>query len=220
MRRAFRRPYMIRLRQLVGEHSPALLLDASSARVQVGWMEREDQSQWQSADAEAGVGIFQCLEAMGRNPSDAASLVFCDGPGSILGIRTTAMAIRTWNVLSRRPVFAYASLALLAHALGDAETTVIADARRDAWHTYRVGHHLRRTTTRELPEQLIMPENFRHWSPLPPRVRIVPYSVAELLPRVPDVELFRPIESPDAFLHEEPSYATWQPQIHRAPSPP
>jgi tRNA threonylcarbamoyladenosine biosynthesis protein TsaB len=211
---------MTRFRELIAEHSPALLLDASSARVQVGWIERGSKSRWQSADGEAGVAIFQCIEQMGRNPADAVSFIFCDGPGSILGIRTTAMAIRTWNVLSRRPVYAYASLALLAHALDDTETTVIADARREAWHAYRMGHPLRRVRTGELQGQLIMPENFRHWSPLPPNVRIVPYSVAELLARVPEVELFRSTESPDAFLHEEPRYVTWQPQIHRAPSPP
>ena len=32
-----------------------------------------------------------------------------------------------------------------------------------------------------------------------------------------DLDLFRPTDAPDAFLHEEPSYATWTPQIHRAP---
>jgi tRNA threonylcarbamoyladenosine biosynthesis protein TsaB len=210
---------MIRFRELIDEHSPALLLDASSARIQVGWIERGGKSRWHSADDEAGVAIFQCIEAMARNPTDAASFVFCDGPGSILGIRTTAMAIRTWNVLSQRPVYAYASLTLLAHSLGDTEATVIADARREAWHAYRRGHQLCRVSARDLPANLIMPENFRHWSPLPANVRIMPYSVAELLPRVQDVKLFRPTESPDAFLHEEPSYVTWQPQIHRAPSP-
>ena len=33
-----------------------------------------------------------------------------------------------------------------------------------------------------------------------------------------DADLFRATDAPDAFLHEEPSYATWTPQIHRAPS--
>jgi hypothetical protein len=29
--------------------------------------------------------------------------------------------------------------------------------------------------------------------------------------------LFRQTEEPDAFLHEEPSYAMWTPQVHQAP---
>ena len=60
---------------------------------------------------------------------------------------------------------------------------------------------------------------FRNWSAIPAGVTRVPYSLAELLPRVPDAELFTATEAPDAFLHEEPSYVTWTPQIHRAPAP-
>ena len=36
-------------------------------------------------------------------------------------------------------------------------------------------------------------------------------------PRVLDVDLFHETRAPDAFLHEEPSYVTWTPKIHRAP---
>ena len=65
--------------------------------------------------------------------------------------------------------------------------------------------------------ELVTPENFRHWTPLPAEVRRVPYSLEALLPRVAGEDLFLPTEAPDAFLHEEPSYVTWTPQIHRAP---
>ena len=49
-------------------------------------------------------------------------------------------------------------------------------------------------------------------------VTTVPYSLAELFPRAADAELFHAITEPDAFLHEEPSYVTWSPKIHRAPT--
>jgi tRNA threonylcarbamoyladenosine biosynthesis protein TsaB len=62
-----------------------------------------------------------------------------------------------------------------------------------------------------------MPDGFRHWSSQPANVSRVPYRLAELLGRVRDAELFQPTTSPDAFQHEEPSYVTWTPQIHRAP---
>jgi tRNA threonylcarbamoyladenosine biosynthesis protein TsaB len=70
----------------------------------------------------------------------------------------------------------------------------------------------------ELSGELVTPENFRHWSPLPASVTRVPYEVAELLPRVAEADLYRATDAPDAFLHEEPSYVTWTPQIHRAPT--
>ena len=71
--------------------------------------------------------------------------------------------------------------------------------------------------TAELAGELVMPEGFRHWTPLPAGVTSTPYVLADLLPRVADADLFRPTAAPDAFLHEEPAYATWTPQIHRAP---
>ena len=207
------------LRQLLAAHAPLLLIDAASARVQVGWWATPDPTagQWQAAEEEAGTGVFRCVAALGIDVRDAGAWVFCDGPGSVLGIRTVAMALRTWNVVAPRPVFAYFSLALVAHALGRPGTGVITDARRDSWHHFQVGGALRRVPTAELAGELVMPEHFRHWSPLPPGVTRVPYSLAGLLPQVADLDLFHATAAPDAFLHEEPSYATWTPQIHRAP---
>jgi tRNA threonylcarbamoyladenosine biosynthesis protein TsaB len=128
------------------------------------------------------------------------------------------MAIRVWNVLKPRPVFAYSSLAVVAHALGDDSVSVIADARRESWHHYRIGEGLRRMPAPALTGTLVTPENFRNWSSLPAAVRRVPYSLAEILPKCADVDLMLETTAPDAFLHEEPSYITWTPRIHRAPS--
>lgn len=212
---------MTSFRQLVSDNGPVLVLDAASSRVQVGLLlSNSDSGEWQTIDDEAGVAVFKCLEALGRNPMDAGSFVYCDGPGSILGIRTTAMAIRTWQVLRGRPVYGYCSLAVLAHGIGNRDATFIADARRDAWHTFKIGSGLRRVGSGELNGELIMPENFRHWSDLPTAVQRVPYSLASLLPRIVDADLLLETDAPDAFLHEEPSYVTWQPQIHRAPTSP
>lgn len=219
------------LRQLINAHAPLLLLDAASARVQAGWLANADltTARWATSEKETGVGLFESVEALGvgaemgaeigAKVEQAGALVFCDGPGSVLGIRTCAMALRTWNVLRPRPVFAYCSLALVAHALGRPEVGVIADARRELWHHFALGGALRRVPVAELTGELVMPENFRHWSQPPAGLTHVPYSLADLLPRVLDADLFRSTDAPDAFLHEEPSYVTWTPKIHRAPIP-
>lgn len=194
-----------------------LLLDAASARIQAGLLRRDQPARWAASDDEAGVGVFRCIEELGVQPGDAGAFVFCDGPGSVLGIRTVAMAIRTWNVLKPRPVFAYHSLAVVAHALNRPAATIIADARRDSWHCATLDSTLRRVPAAELAGELVMPEGFRHWSTLPAGVSRSPYVLADLLPAIADRDVFRPTDAPDAFLHEEPSYATWTPQIHRAP---
>ena len=208
---------MSSLRQLAAGHASLLILDAASARIQVGVWRNDGSTEWQTSDEEAGIGVFRCLEKLSLRVDEASAYVFCDRPGSILGIRTVAMALRTWCVLKSRPIFAYPSLALVAHALDRREVAVIADARRDSWHHYQIGGTLRRVASADLEGELVMPENFRHWSPLPANIARVPYSLADLLPRVVDADLFRATDAPDAFLHEEPSYVTWTPQIHRAP---
>lgn len=207
------------LAQLLAAHAPILMLDAASTRVQVGWFPSGDVSaaRWATADEEAGVGVFRGIERLGIDVGTAAAFVFCDGPGSTLGVRTTAIALRTWHVLAPRPIYAYHSLAVVAAAVGQTDVTIIADARRDSWHTLKLGGSLRRASATELIGHLVTPENFRHWSPLPATTTQVSYSLEELLPRIATTDLFRAVESPDAYLHEEPAYATWAPQIHRAP---
>ena len=205
------------LRSLLATHAPLLWIDAASSRVQAGWLEGESAMSWEASEDEAGVAIFQAIEKLGCNVATARGFVFCDGPGSILGIRTVAMALGTWNVLEARPVFAYSSLALVAHAIGRPELSIIADARRDAWHHYQIGVGLRRVPATDLRGALAMPEGFRNWSTLPMQTKSVPYSVGNLIPQAMDTDLFLETVAPDAFLHEEPNYVTWTPRIHQPP---
>ena len=207
------------LRQLLAAHGSVLLLDAASAQVQVGWLAgpAAGAQRWVTSLEETGIGLFRSVEALGVEVGAAGALVFCEGPGSVLGIRTCAMALRIWHVLQPRPMFSYCSLAVVAQALARPEVGVIADARRDLWHHFTLGGTLRRVPVAELAGELVTPQHFRSWSKPPPGVTTVPYSLADVLPRLPDADLFRETAAPDAFLHEEPSYVTWAPQIHRAP---
>jgi tRNA threonylcarbamoyladenosine biosynthesis protein TsaB len=129
------------------------------------------------------------------------------------------MAVRMWGVLEPRPAFGYLSLALVAQALGRTDLAVIADARRGHWHRFVLGGSLERVQAAELAGELAAPEGFRHWDPFPPGATTTPYDLSRLieLPRVAEADLFHATASPDAFLHQEPAYAKWIPQIHRAP---
>jgi tRNA threonylcarbamoyladenosine biosynthesis protein TsaB len=207
------------LRKILNDGSSLLLIDAASAKIQVGMLGAAQPPRWAARANEAGVGIFECLDELGVDLDAVRSFAFCEGPGSILGIRTAAMAIRTWNVLRPRPTYAYGGLEVLSRALGPDAPGVIADARRGLWHFYPAGGPLTRVPGAELSGELATPEGFRHWDPLPPGTREVPYGVAGLLavPAVAEADLFRETDAPDAFLHQQPSYVKWVPQIHRAP---
>ncbi len=207
---------MSTFRQLCSEHRTLLVLDASSSNVQAGWL-TADGDRWASVTAEAGIGVFRAVEQLGIEVRAVGAFVLCDGPGSILGVRTAAAAIRTWCVLEPKPVFAYHGLEALAAALGDPGLTLIADARRGTWHCAGLGRPLARIATAELPDRIAMPAGFRTWSALPGAVTIVPYALGQIIPRVLDADLCRPADAPDAFLHEEPAYVQWTPKIHRAP---
>jgi len=212
---------------------PVLLLDSASTRVQVALFRpnHAEPALWETRDDEAGVALFTCAEKLlsraSLNIADIAAFAFCDGPGSVLGIRTAAVALRTWRAMRDRPIYSYCSLALVARHLLATENarnlSLIADARRDTWHHVDIGADgavsaLHRIPTAQLTGALAMPDHFRHWTPLPPNLRTVPYALETifLTPTLATTPLFTPAPDPDAFLHEEPVYQTWTPQIHQS----
>lgn len=207
------------LNQILAAHAPLLVLDAASALPQAGLGEGPGRWRWRASGEEAVVGLFAAVEALEADLASVRAFAYCEGPGSILGIRTAAMAIRSWVALAPRPVFSYRSLEVAARALDRAGAAVIADARRGLWHVCRQGAPLERLPASALAPPLLMPEGFRHWSPLPEGVGRIPYDLSDLLPRTAGADLFRASAEPDALLAAEPAYATWTPAIHRAPRP-
>ncbi|HEY4299831.1 MAG TPA: peptidase M22 [Candidatus Didemnitutus sp.] len=219
---------MTSLTQLIASHGRILVLDASSTRVQVGVLRRDGPPVWQSSNDDAGRGLFAgtsaCLDAAGIEIDAVGAFVFCEGPGSMLGIRTTAMAIRIWQVLRPRPVFRYSSLILLAHHLARSDHgpfSVIADARRDTWHVVGVQagavSPLRRVPSAELGtsgERLVRPAAFRAWSPPPRAATDCPYDVAALFEAEKDAALLAATDAPDGFQSEPSSYRKWSAQVH------
>jgi tRNA threonylcarbamoyladenosine biosynthesis protein TsaB len=222
---------MLSLPQILSQHGTILIVDAASAQIQVGLLGEHRAPVWISSPEEAGVGVFSAVDEALRTAhcslEEVAALVFCEGPGSVLGIRISATAIRTWQILRIRPVYTYASLTLVAHfqlqTRRGSSFGIVADARRESWHLVSVTGSgqidgLRRVTAPELNGTLLMPAHFRHWAALPAQIETVPYSLADMFTHLPDKALFRSVEEPDAFLHETPLYQTWTPRIHRAPS--
>lgn len=207
------------LSQILRDHSSLLLMDAASERIQTGLFGPGPGQRWASRSADAGVGLFECLDELDIDIDAVGAFAFCEGPGSILGIRSSAMALRMWNVLKARPMFAYFGLAVVASAVGRPDVSFIADARRGLWHRQKLGTAPQRVAAAELTGELITPEGFRRWDPLPEGTTTTSYDLSALfkLPAVADADLFREGPEPDAFQHQEPAYARWVPQIHRAP---
>lgn len=227
---------MASLAQLLAHHDCILALDAASTETQVGLLRRHQPPIWRRSSDEAGKSLFTlaeaCLAEAGLALDAVQAFLFCAGPGSMLGIRTVAMALRTWQALTPRPVYRYESLGLLARELASASNpapfSVIADARRDTWHTVTVDatgrvQPMQRVPSAELsarPETLWQPTAFRAWSQLPRAASDCPYDIAAILARHPDADWFEPTDAPDAFQHEAPDYKKWSAQVHSAATAP
>ena len=230
------------LRQLLARHPALLLLDASSSRVEVSlW--RADAPDAPRArhgiEGEASIALPAAIarvlvSASAAETGDNASpmriqnldaVAFCDGPGSVLGIRLAAATVRTWRAV-HPALAAYAFHSLPPLAFAHPDLTIVADARRDTWHAVRPGapHDLLRLPSAELASAgpLGTPADFRQWSALPQGVlpRVLPYSAAALLAAAPDEAFFRPAPEPDAWMTEAPAYVAWTPRIHQAPPAP
>jgi tRNA threonylcarbamoyladenosine biosynthesis protein TsaB len=219
---------MASLTQLLASHRRILVLDAASTRVQVGLLQPGDSS-WRATDEEAGQAVFAGADALlrqaGAGLDEVDAFVFCEGPGSMLGTRTVAMALRTWKTLRARPSYAYQSLAIAAagdYARAARPFTVIADARRDSWHCQPVATDgslgdLQRLPTGELPAgEILTPAHFRAWATLPARASVCSYNLEQLLPAMSARDLFRLVEAPDAHQHDAPDYKRWSAQVHSA----
>lgn len=222
------------LRQLLARHSALLVVDSCAPRAEAAlWLAGDSApAAVASVEGEASAAlpiavarVFAQPGAGGRSLRDCDAAAFCDGPGSVLGVRLAAATLRAWR--AARPglaLYAYHSLSLLAAA--HPELTIVADARRDSWHAARGSrpHELLRVPGAELGAlgALGTPDGFRRWSALPAGVepRPLPWSAARLLSAAPDAPFFEEAPEPEAFLHEQPSYVAWTPRVHQAPAPP
>lgn len=220
---------MTSLEQILHEHGSGLVIDCASSAVHCGAL-TPGSAHWVTRQEEAGTGLFAALDelqkATQRGPLDFGAFVFNEGPGSILGIRTAAVALRTWIALQPRPVFRYQGLSAWALAQAKAEPstsfTAIADARRETWHAVAAAggrvEPLRRLPADALAGPCRMPEGFRAWTSPPAHCIQIPYTPSAFLASLADQPLLEPAPEPDAFMHEDPQYQTWSAKVHRAPS--
>lgn len=129
-----------------------LLIDASSPLFVIVGKLSEDGRSWTDFFEEKSPALEGVFSAIGKKSESAESVhgfLFCEGPGSILGIRIAAAAIRAKLALDRAagvpalPVFAFGSLRLAAMLLMRAQPTlknfiVAAESRLNSCNILRV----------------------------------------------------------------------------------
>ncbi len=121
-----------------------LLLDASGPAAQTGLRQGGRWLSFAKTQGEALKTIFSgadaCLRESGKEISGLEGFIYCEGPGSVLGVRLTVMAIEGWLGLPGRqglPVRSYRSLdagaALLQNRGVSPPFHIISEFRKDRW---------------------------------------------------------------------------------------
>lgn len=212
-----------------------LLIDASSpVNVVVAQLDSSGRA-WHSFIEESSAALEGIFSASARACPNlkAAGFLFCEGPGSILGIRIAAIAIRGKNALEKPiPVFSFQSLRLAATLIARAfakerNFIVLAESRMNAWNILRCRdgipkatfHELKTAELSELSEEkiFVLPQRRSQ----PPPVNCVSVNPATLLQNDPGVfsdcpDLLVSCENPDAVNTAPASgYAKWTPERHR-----
>jgi tRNA threonylcarbamoyladenosine biosynthesis protein TsaB len=212
---------MASLRQILAESGSLLVLDATGCAQAVYWPDPASAPLVAQPEGEMGRALFQAVRRVCPRLDEPAAFAFAEAPGSILGIRTAAAALRVWTALRPRPVYAYHALELAATRTG-ATRAWIADARRGRWHLLIPGQPVRCVGSGELAAArgelpLATPAHYRHWEALPAGSAAESYDVGPLLAAAPEADLFQRSDSPDAARFQEPTYLPWTPRIHQMP---
>ena len=209
---------------------PCLVLDGSARQgVRVGVLAG---GRWvgEATSVEGALeATFVCAQAAltaAQLPLSAIrSFAVCVGPGSMLGIRVTAMAVRTWVVLERRPIYVWEPLVALAAACRlrgeSAPFTVAAPSRLKRWHVVDVAAHGAVSPARECEVEQVLALSSRVLTTLITAPQILP--AAEVVPEswvllpiiFSQAGICRPEPKPEA-LNATEDFATWSGERHRA----
>ena len=212
---------------------PTLVVDGSSPSTFVGllaargeWLARVSRK---VAPLE---GLFPMVETALHSAecklSNVNGFIYCEGPGSVLGLRICAMAIQTWGYLSKPKAeyFHYNSLELTAAliVLDETELTralLISDWKKDTWHSIEINQgnvgtitSINDQTVREWNEGPLfyLPQR-KGWQRAPANAITLEYSPH----RLPEAtHLLRATKTIELYASNMSVFQKWVPQHHRA----
>lgn len=211
-----------------------LLLDASGVTTRAGVWQNARWLAWREGEAPALEAVFagvQAVLAEARVPlAELGGYLYVEGPGSVLGLRVAAMAIRGWQTDAAarpggktKPVLACGSLPLaaaLALAGGAPPPfAVFTEARQGHWHVLEVNDRdsgpFDAMVVREAPENGLPQGALFHlparkaWHKAPSHARPLPVSLRDHPEILSRPNLFRPVELPTPYAVNPPAYKKW-----------
>ncbi len=213
----------------------SLVIDGSSSAVFAGLLDTENQ--WLSKVSREGTPLEElfpvikvALTESGLSITDIGCYIYCEGPGSVLGLRLCAMAIETWARIypESAQYYKYNSLQLSAHALLHAkpdlqDALIVADWKKGAWNAlYIRGRHISATEVIDDAslgdwEDLIyyLPQR-KGWQSPPDKVQTLRYDPS-ILDTIRDTSgLIRMTDQIGLYNAGINTFQKWTPTRHRA----
>jgi len=212
--------------------APTLVIDGSDLAVFAGVL--GSNGKWLARSQQAGTAleslfptIETTLEAAQLTLADIRSFIYCEGPGSVLGLRLCAMAIETWSRLHPQSAhyFAYNSLQLTAALLcaddpGLDQALLISDWKKDSWNAVKIRNGqpsvtevVDDATIANWPDSLYHLPQRKGWQKPPANATIVEYRPDRL------AEIFhlpRPTATVELYASGLNVFRKWTPDRHRA----
>jgi len=208
-----------------------LLVDASS-QVQVGI---PDAKGWLSLTREkkpALESLFEAiLKSLGQIDSSATAIdaiLFCEGPGSTLGLRIAATAVKT-ILRENEPsptLFTYNALDLAAILANDASRPILAP--------FRKGKRLLRNPTsnsaissievleepisESLSKEALHLPSLRSWETLPEGLDVLDYDISHIAGLAGIGPILRHAEIPEVFTPLPAEFRKWKPARNLSPN--
>ncbi|WP_269543099.1 hypothetical protein [Cerasicoccus fimbriatus] len=209
---------------------PLLVIDAASPQCFVGLWRDSEWLATATPESPALEGIFAGIDKIlcdaKLSLADLGGFVHNEGPGSILGIRLSAMAIRTWKSLPvwrDMPVWSFGSLHWVAAAYQaehGAAANVISEFRHGRWNLLTAGARevvaVEDEVLASVPEPLLYYRQRKTWKPAPTHAIEYRPSLMEHPELLEAPGLLRPVAAPDVFVAEEAVFQKWTAERHRS----
>lgn len=159
--------------------------------------------------------------------ADISDFIFCEGPGSVLGIRTINVFLQAvGKLLPTSPsIRAYQSLALCAESLrrdGKRTGYLFAEYKRQSYQGIDLAEEKNQIVALTLAELNASSSPSYHlehragWA-LPERCENISYRLSDINPALL-LSVSQPATLPQVFALDPSSYQKWTPQLHRAPT--
>jgi tRNA threonylcarbamoyladenosine biosynthesis protein TsaB len=214
----------------------SLVVDASNPAIFTGILDASGK--WLAQSTNEGMALEVIFPAIEKNlhasEIELAAIdryLYCEGPGSTLGLRLVAMALETWRRLTpKQPsLHSYNSLQFVAACLQlDAPETndalIVADWKKDAWNAvYIRNQKIQETAPIEQAEldhwegaRFHLPQR-KGWQAPPANATTLHYDPTRLPEVLDNGHPLRSVDSVELFASAGPSFQKWTPDRHRAP---